>query len=248
MRLLIVGGGGFIGRGHEVLPCGRDPEALARRFPACTPVAADLARDGVADWLPRLARVHVVINAAGALSGDLEALQAKGPSVLFKACAISGIAKVVQISALGAADGSTRFLRTKRVADECLLRLRDAAEADARSAWCVIRPSLVVGRGGASTGMLSALGVMPVPVLLGQGGGWIQPVHVVDLACAVADLLEAARVPPVLDLVGPEPMEINALILVLRAWLVCQHATPSGSPGASCALRPRSGSGCPDPR
>jgi hypothetical protein len=56
-----------------------------------------------------------------------------------------------------------------------------------QSAWCVIRPSLVVGRGGASTGMLSALGALPVLVLLGQDGGWLQTLYVANLARAVAD-------------------------------------------------------------
>ena len=143
MRVLVLGAGGFIGgrvcagllaRGHDVVPCGRDAAALRRRFPGRLAMAADLARDGARDWLPRLAGLDAVVQAAGALGGpDLEAVHARGPAALFDACAAAGVARLVQVSALGAGPGApSRFHRTKREADEHLLRLRAAAEATRR--------------------------------------------------------------------------------------------------------------------
>ncbi len=234
MRVLVLGAGGFIGgrlcagllaRGHDVVPCGRDAAALRRRFPGRLAMAADLARDGARDWLPRLAGLDAVVQAAGALGGpDLEAVHARGPAALFDACAAAGVARLVQVSALGAGPGAlSRFHRTKRDADEHLLRLRAAAAAaggGGRGGWCVLRPSLVVGRGGRSTALFAALAALPRPPRLGPGTWRVQPLHVEDLARAVAELLEApAPVPPLLDLVGPQPMTTDELTRTLRAWL-----------------------------
>jgi uncharacterized protein YbjT (DUF2867 family) len=229
MRVLVLGAGGFIGgriaahllaRGHDVVLCGRDAAALRRRFPGWEAVRGDLARDGAGAWRPRLAGLDAVVNAAGALrGGDLEAIHASGPMALFDACAGAGVGRVVQVSALGAdAEAWSRFHRTKREADEHLLRLRAAGE---RGGWCVLRPSLVVGRGGRSTGLFAALAAaLPRPVQLGPGTWRVQPLHVADLACAVTELLEApGPVPARLDLVGPEPMTTDELTRALRAWL-----------------------------
>ena len=177
MRVLVLGASGFIGgricagllaRGHDVVPCGRDAAALRRRFPGRLAMAADLARDGAREWVPRLAGLDAVVQAAGALGGpDLEAVHARGPAALFDACAAAGVARLVQVSALGAGPGApSRFHRTKRDADEHLLRLRAAVEAaggGGRGGWCVLRPSLVVGRGGRSTAFFAALAALPRP-------------------------------------------------------------------------------------
>ena len=232
MRVLVLGAGGFIGgriaadlhcRGHEVVPCGRDGAALRRRYPGHRVVEADLARDGLPDWLPRLAGLDAVVNAAGVLGGaGLEPVHSSGPIALFGACAELGIARVAQISALGAdAEARSRFHLTKRAADEHLLHLRHAVgPADRRGGWCVLRPSVVIGRGGRSTALFAALAALPWPPRLGPGTWRVQPVHVADLARAVAELLEApGPVPPRLDLVGPEPMTTDDLTRALRRWL-----------------------------
>jgi uncharacterized protein YbjT (DUF2867 family) len=195
MRVMVLGASGFIGgriaacllaHGHNVVPCGRVPAKLRRRFPGQDVVHADLGTDTAADWRSRLAGVDAVVNAAGALRGtDLEAVHTHGPTALFDACAAAGVGHVVQVSALGADAGArSRFHLTKRVADEHLLRLRSA---EGRDGWCVLRPSLVVGRGGRSTGLFAALAAgRPWPVQLGPGTWCVQPLHVADLARAVA--------------------------------------------------------------
>lgn len=236
MRILVLGASGFIGarvaaclraRGHEVLPCGRNTAALRLRFPGSHVVRADLARDKASDWLGRLGGLDAVVNAVGALEGKLEALHGSGPAALFDACAEAGIPRVVQVSALGAADGTTRFLATKRVADEHLLRLR---REGGHHGWTVLRPSLVIGRGGSSTGLFSSLAVLPRPIGLGRGDWQVQPVHVADLARCVADLIEAGAAPPVLDLVGPDPMGTDRLSAILRGWLGLPEQRPVSIP------------------
>ena len=96
--------------------------------------------------------------------------------------------KLVQISALGAdAQATTRFHLTKRKADEYCQTL---AEEHQLLGWTVVRPSIVIGRGGQSTTLFAALGALPRPPRLAEGRWELQPLHVTDLAYGVCLLLE----------------------------------------------------------
>jgi uncharacterized protein YbjT (DUF2867 family) len=226
MRVVVVGAGGFIGsrivvellsRDHSVVCAGRAPEKLLRRFPACEAVDVNLAADDVDKWRACLGGVDAVINAIGVLRGDLETVHHRGPVRLFDACAQAGVPHLLQISALGASvQNDSRFLATKYAADLHLLRL---AEERGMRGWSVLRPSLVVGRGGASTELFSGLAAAIRPVRLGNGTWLIQPIHVADVARAVATLIEQPHIPSVIDVVGPEAMTTDGLTASLRAWL-----------------------------
>lgn len=214
-----MGARGFIGShlldalvtaGHRVYATSRDGQGPAR---------------GEMDWraldLERLAddpeafewpeQVDLVINAAGVLSTDaaqLERVQDRGPRVLFKQAALHG-AGVLQISALGAgSQAEVPFLASKAAADDYLLGLGIPA--------VVLRPSLVIGPGGASSGWLARLSAWPLaPVLDRQAR--TRPLHVDDLAGAVLALLRRWPEPGVLPLVGPESMTQGELLDRLRA-------------------------------
>src|SRR5690606_20056152 len=118
------------------------------------------------DWLPLdLLALHsfawpdsdVLINAAGLLSTDTEqlwALQAEASSALLRAAAGRGM-RVLQLSALGAGEQpDVPFLASKAVADACALSLEVPA--------VVLRPSLVIGPGGASSAWLQRLSPWPL--------------------------------------------------------------------------------------
>jgi uncharacterized protein YbjT (DUF2867 family) len=129
----------------------------------------------------------------------------------------ANIRHLVQISALGA--GQQRhscFLTSKDAADAHLMRL---AVDQKRSGWGVLRPSVVIGRGGASTELFSALAAAPWPIRIGAGDWRIQPVHVADLARIIAELVERQSIPALLNVVGPESMTTDELTTILRAWL-----------------------------
>src|SRR4051794_15935843 len=227
-KIIVIGAGGFLGsrivaellsRGHWVTCAGRDPTALQRRFPSCRAVEFDLSHIMVGHWATQLADADAVVNAAGLLRGDVAKVQATGPIALFEACAEANVRCVLQVSALGAGEQIATFLSTKAEADGRLLQL--AAEGG-RQDWHVLRPSLVIGRGGASTALFSALAALPIPVRLGPGTWQLQPIHVTDLARAVADLTEGKPAPEVLDLVGPEEMSTDQLTAELQRWLGLQ--------------------------
>jgi uncharacterized protein YbjT (DUF2867 family) len=101
--------------------------------------------------VPRLAGVDVVINAAGLIRETADrtyrAVHTEGPIALFQGCLAAGVRQVLQVSALGAdAGAATRYHRSKHASDEHLAALDPEGE---RLDWCVLRPSLVLGPGGA---------------------------------------------------------------------------------------------------
>lgn len=220
MNILLVGATGFVGRhllralqhaGHCVIATCR--EARSQNWPGVEWRSLDLGLL-VADpghfIFPE--SVDLLINAAGLLSVDaaeLSRVQDHGTRALFDLAARRGV-RVLQISALGAsAQSAVPFLASKGSADDYLLSL---------GMTCVVlRPSLVVGAGGTSSGWLAGLSPLPLVPLLNLTAQ-AQPVHIDDLVGAVLALMR--RWPAesmVLPLVGPQPMRLSELIDQLRA-------------------------------
>jgi uncharacterized protein YbjT (DUF2867 family) len=218
MRILLVGAGGFIGRhlhaalraaGHSVLATARHPEADAGGDWLALDLA-ELARDPRSFVWPD--GIELVINAAGLFSTDLARLhevQHLGACALFELAAAHD-ARVLQISALGTEDGrDTEFLASKAAAERHLLGLGIPA--------VVLRPSLVLGAGAASSRWLQRLSPWPLTPLL-DNHARLQPLHVDDLCAAVLALLEHWPAQPCgLALVGPEALTMGQLLDRLRA-------------------------------
>jgi uncharacterized protein YbjT (DUF2867 family) len=221
VNVLLTGASGFIGRrlgaalrmqGHEVVCAARHPAQAA-----CTrSIVSDFTRDVRAeDWLPRLAGIDVVINAAGILREDggqtFEAIHVHAPVALFTACVTAGVRRVIQISALGA-DTSARsgYHLSKRRADEFLAKLP--------LEWVIVQPSIVYGAGGTSARLFTALATLPLIPLPGRGEQRIQPLHVDDLIDGILALLRSeaswrTRIP----FVGPEALTLAGFLARLRA-------------------------------
>jgi len=240
---LIVGAGGFVGRHIEaaLTACGwrvwrgLSPRAYARLQDKTTAVAVDYTRDSEADWRERLQQTQAsfVINAVGVLRDSrarpIEATHHTGPVALFNACVQSDnpVQRIIQISALGIEGSPTRYASTKRAADEHLLGLADKSRLSA----IVLRPSVVFGKGGASSSLFMNLARLPVlclpgPVLQAR----VQPVAVTDLAQAVLTLVqELPKGRPgdepgggrIIECTGPEAITLAGLIASLRQQ--CGH-------------------------
>lgn len=218
MRILLVGASGFIGRhlhaalraaGHSVLATARQPDPAAAGDWLALDLAA-LARDPHSFAWP--AGIELVINAAGLLSTDrrqLDEVQHLGACALFELAAAHG-ARVLQISALGAEETpDTEFLASKAAAERHLLGLGIPA--------VVLRPSLVLGPGAASSRWLQRLSPWPWTPLL-DNHARLQPLHVDDLCTAVLALLAHWPAQPCsLALVGPEALSMGQLLDRLRA-------------------------------
>ncbi|MBV8618216.1 MAG: complex I NDUFA9 subunit family protein [Curvibacter sp.] len=210
MKVLLTGASGFIGRhvgaalvraGHQVVP-------VSRRG------GVDMAqRVCAAAWRPLLEGVDAVINAAGIVAESRAqtflAVHRQGPEALFRACAMAGVRRVIQVSALGA-DGQafSAFHLSKRGADEVLRGL----PLD----WLVLRPSLVHGPGGCSARLFWRMAAWPVVPVLGPGQQWIQPLHIDDLVDALMQGLGLPATRLTLDLVGPERLGFAEWLQRLR--------------------------------
>lgn len=194
MRILVCGANGFIGRaiagrltqgGHTVLRGVREARASDE-------VSIDFSRDlASGDWLPRLERIDAVVNAVGILverpGQTFDKVHRAAPCALFAACAMAGVRRVVQISALGTERGDTGYFTSKLAAEECLRK--SALE------WQIVRPALMYGVDGASARFFRLLASLPLVGLPGGGGQMLQPAHIDDLCEAVFTLLEPATPP-----------------------------------------------------
>jgi len=233
MRVLVLGGHGFIGhevcrrllaRGHHVIALGRSDnhrragpaEAEWRRADIATLITPDL-------WAPLIAGADAVVNASGALQDglrdNLAAVQDAAIRALVQACEVQGVRRFVQISAPGAdATSGTAFLRTKARAD--------AALKTSKLDWVLLRPGLVWGRtafGG--TALVRMLCGFPLvqPIVLGESR--VQLVDIDDVCAAVEASLEGETlVRHDIDLVEPHAHTLAELIARLRAWHGFQHA------------------------
>jgi uncharacterized protein YbjT (DUF2867 family) len=216
MKVLVCGASGFIGgavceqlraAGHEVL-------RGVRRAEQPGDVQVDYCRDTRAElWLARLRGVDAVVNAVGVIrergAASFDALHARAPAALFKACALAKVRRVVQLSALGAASGGTPYFTSKRTADEALMALP--------LEWTVLRPSLVFGRDGASAAMFCRIASLPLLVTPALPAARYQPVHIDELVRAVVQALDpAAPVRCVINVAGRDTVSFDQMLAAYR--------------------------------
>jgi NADH dehydrogenase len=200
MRVLVLGGTGFIGRhaaaalaarGHEVTIGTRHPGRALRRLP---PALRSCERREVhcerltrrAAWHTALAGCDTVVNAVGILrergAETYDKLHHRAPAALAAACAFAGRRRI-HVSALGLHEGARSGFLSSKLAGE-----RAIAASGAR--YSIVRPSLLDGEGGFGARWFRRVARWPIHPLPADARGLIDALDVADLGEAIALLCE----------------------------------------------------------
>ena len=217
MRIVVFGGTGLLGwaiaralrrNGHEVITAGRS---------ACDEVV-DFRYDTEPEAFASLVHgADIVVNATGILieRGDntFDAVHVKAPTALFAACAKARVARIVHISSLGVGTGIRgNYMATKLAAENAL----QAGCVD----FAVVRPALLVDSDCPSTQLFQFLAKLPIialPGLLHPGSAQLAPIHVQDVAHAVARICEHPKaMRRVIELGGPQTMSYREMLAAYR--------------------------------
>ncbi|SFJ68412.1 complex I NDUFA9 subunit family protein [Jannaschia pohangensis] len=209
----IFGGSGFIGRyvarrmakdGWRVrVACRRPNEAgFVRMYGSVgqvEPVLANIRDD--ASVAAAVMGADAVVNCVGILAeagkNRFDAVQAEGAARVARLSAAAGVARLVQISAIGAdADSDSDYARTKAAGEAGVLEhMPDAV---------ILRPSIVFGPEDQFFNRFAGMArMMPILPVVGPDTKF-QPVFVDDVAAAAALAAEGKAAPGVYELGGPD--------------------------------------------
>ncbi|WP_266077567.1 complex I NDUFA9 subunit family protein [Haladaptatus caseinilyticus] len=214
MRVLIVGGTGFVGtaltkeldaRGYDVTVLARSPDDAALPADVET-VSGDVtdygsienAFDGQ-EVVVNLVALSPLFQPSGASHEDVHL---GGTENVVRACEERAVPKLVQMSALGAdPDGPTAYIRAKGEAENVV--------RDSSLEWVLVRPSVVFGDGGEFVSFTKVLTTPYVTGLPGGGETRFQPIWVGDLAPILADCVEdESYIGRTVELGGPEVLTL----------------------------------------
>ena len=220
----IYGGSGFVGRyialrmakaGWRVRVAVRRPnEAIFVRTYGVVgqvePVLCNIRDD--ASVAQVMAGADAVVNCVGILAKDgkntFESVQSEGAARVARIAAKKGIAKLVQISAIGAdVESESDYARTKGLGEAAVLEhMPDAI---------ILRPSIIFG---AEDGFFNRFAGMTrmSPVLPVVGADTLfQPVYVEDVARAAEAALTRDVTPGVYELGGPDVRSFRQLMTTM---------------------------------
>lgn len=222
-EVTVFGGTGFLGtrvvaalaaQGHDVRVASRRPESAAVRQDAAPRGTVRMVRGDVLDPSSVAAAVDgaaAVVNAVGHYvergSATFAAVHVEGAGRVAAAARDAGVARLVQLSGIGA----------DPVSRSPYVRSRGRGEAAVRTAFpdaTIFRPSAMFGD---EEGLLTMLSTLvrraPVVPLFGRGRTRLQPVHVGDVATAAVRAIEQSwTAVHVLELGGPEVLTYRALL------------------------------------
>jgi uncharacterized protein YbjT (DUF2867 family) len=222
MKILICGASGFVGRHltRDLREAGFTVIRAVRRPSEPDDIAVDFRNDTSKEiWLPRLKGIDVVINAVGLLrdskQNPMQKLHTETPLALFAACVEAGVQRIVHLSALGVDSGVEVPYFSTRLATEAALH-----QLPASVRWLCLRPSVIYGEDGTSAVMFRQMAKLPVQVLPMGGLQSLQPVHIDDIAAAVARwLADADATSQTVEAVGAEATTMRGMLDSYRAQM-----------------------------
>lgn len=200
MKVLVLGGTGFVGRhaaaalrsrGHAVVLGTRDPKRAVAKLPPALRDAElrEIHLESLTTryvWRPVLRDVSAVVNAAGILretgGATYDRVHHMAPAALALACERMGV-RLLHLSPLGLRrESRNRFLRSKLMGERVI--------AGTRADYSLVRPSLLDGADGGAAAWLRRIAAWPVHLYPADARGRLAPLDVRDLADALARLCE----------------------------------------------------------
>ncbi len=234
MRILVIGGTGFIGRHliarlsgaqHQILVptrrygLGRDLQIL----PTVTLLDSNVHDDAALDRLVR--GCDVVVNLVGILHGnsgrpygsDFARAHVHLPQRIARACRRQGAHRLLHVSALGAdSNGTSMYQRSKGDGEAAIQQeLADWREGG----WTIFRPSVVFGPDDNFTNMFARLACwLPVLPLAGADAR-MQPVYVGDVVAAMVSALGDTHTwSKTYELGGPQVYTLGEIARLCASW------------------------------
>ena len=217
MKVLVLGGKGFIGRYvvRALASRGCDVSIGTRHAKAANEHAFILHQlTRTDDWRDAVARFDVIVNCVGILRerwGENYAdVYLHAPAALAQACAAQG-RRFVHITALGLhSKASSGFLTAKLAGEQAI------TETGGES--CIVRPSLLDGPDGFGSRWLRRVAQWPVHLVPADARGALAPLDVNELGEAIAALCACPRdaLPAVVELGGETRYQIEHYLKALR--------------------------------
>lgn len=233
-RIVILGGTGFVGShlvprlhadGHVITVLSRNREK--HRELAVLPRASVVSTDVYDPDALRmqLSGADVLINLVGILNehgsdgSGFRKAHVELTETAIAACQATGVARILQMSALRAGEGESHYLRTRGEAD--------ARIKSSRLAWTIFRPSVIFGPGdGLFYRFASLLRIAPV-LPLARADAKFAPVYVGDVCEAYARAIAHPHtVGHSYELFGPRVITLGELVrwtaemIGKRRWIV----------------------------
>lgn len=234
MRILAIGGAGFIGRQviGRLVAQGHVVHVPTRQFqhgrellvhPTVTVMQADIHDDATLERL--VAGCDIVLNFVGILhsregqpyGADFERAHVQLPRRIAQACRAHQVKRFIHISALGAdLQGPSGYLRSKAAGEQAI---RDSYAAPGFGDFTIVRPSVVFGSEDKFMNMFAKLARFLFVLPIAGAHAKMQPVFVGDVATAVMTALTLpAAANKTYALAGPRVYTLGELVKLAALW------------------------------
>ena len=234
MRILAIGGAGFIGRQvvGRLVAQGHVVHVPTRQFqhgrellvhPTVTVMQADIHDDATLERL--VAGCDIVMNFVGILHSregqpygvDFDRAHVQLPRRIAQACRTHQVKRFIHLSALGAdLQGPSGYLRSKAAGEQAI---RNSYATQGVGDFTIFRPSVVFGPEDKFMNMFAQLARFLFVLPIAGASAKMQPVYVGDVASAVMNVLTLpAAANHTYDLAGPRTYSLGELVKLAALW------------------------------